>query len=404
VCLVSELVIAPTYLDEALTTLTKSLPTANSLPELDKSFIDNSPSFVCDFVRQYFTAVGSRLRLPSAYRLMIELFRLDALWEFDSTVANHIRVAWQQALTVACSVADPELGHVDEMLSIVIDSIGKVDSVGRLSVVVSQLWRTATVAASRPLDLRVLTEALSSGRSTLLRSPSLLARVLDHSLVVDSVDGFQLSMSTETLHDTRAMAMAALTARFLLASWKTSSPCGAQMDAASAAGEDDSDEMVVATGNDNNNLYIEMLVDIAVAVVSVQASQVYVNRQPVLRQELQQDFYDVIGRLSETEVETVIGRVLDWSVTDGGVWSLVLDVILRRLELCNKEVVGRSLPSDLDQFVPLTPSIVSTLCAIMPRMSRDFQRHITEITVALLITCDVDKIASFDGEHLSHII
>ena len=382
----------------------KFLPTADSLLDLDRKSVEDCLIFVCDFTWHYFTAVGSSLRLRSANSLMMELFRLDVVYEFHVNVAERLRTAWQRGLAVAYSAGDPELGqYVDRMLAIVVASVGECSQVYRLSEIVSGLWHTAAVASSQPLNLSVMKQALSSSSSVLLQSPSLLALVLNHSLFIHSLDALQPSTTAEGLHDARAVALAALTARFLLTSWKPVqlSSCHTETPAAAADNNDDGDDLTVAkisTSEDVNSLNVEMLVDIALAIVCIQAAQAYVSQLLLPHKELQQDFSQLIGRLSNMEAEYLIGHAMEQSMANGGVWSLVLDVILRRLELCNKELVDRNLPTDPDEFVPLTLSNVSTLCVILSRMSRDTQRHVAEIMVALLLTCDVDKIAAFDGE------
>jgi len=384
----------------------KFLPTANSLLELDRKSVTDCLIFVCDFTWHYFTAVSSSLRLHSANYLMIELFRLDVLYEFDASVAGRLRSAWQRGLAAAYDASDPELSqYVDRMLTIVLASVGECSQVYRLSEIISLLWHTA-VSSCHPLDLSVIKQALSTSSSTLLRSPSLLALVLDHSLFVYSPDELQPLSTAESLHDARAVALAALTARFLLTSWKAvqASSCdfetaAATAAAAAAAVDDDEDDDAKSSANENiDSLNLELLIDIALAVVCMQATQAFISQSLVLHQELQQDFCRLIGQLSEMEVELLITRSMERSVTSGEVWSLVLDVILHQLESCHKELVERSLPTDPEQFVPLTLSRVSTLCVMLPRMSRDTQQHIAEITVALLLTCDIDRIAAFDSE------
>ena len=401
-CRVAEPIIAPCYLDEVLTVMEKFLPTADSLLELDRKSVEDCLIFVCDFTWHYFTAVGSNLRLRSASSLMMELFRLDALYEFDVSVAGRLKAAWQQGLAVAYRAGDPESGkYVDEMLATVVASVGECGQVYRLSEIVSGLWHTAVVASSQPLDLSVIKQALSLSSSALMRSASMLALVLDHSLFLHSVDGFQPSTAAASLLDARGVALAALTARFLLASWKNV-PLSACHTEDADDEDDDDDNLSVAksdTGEETNSLNLEMLGDIAVAIVCIQATQAYTGRPPLLHQELQQDFRQLIGRLSNVEAESLVSRTMEQSLASGEVWSLALDVILRQLELCNEDVVNRSLPTDADQFVPLTLSAVSTLCVILPRMSRDTQQYVTEITVALLLTCDVDRIAAFDCEY-----
>jgi len=385
----------------------KFLPTADSLLELDRKSVEDCLMFVCDFTWHYFTAVGSSLRLRSANSLMMELFRLDVVYEFDVNVAERLRTAWQRGLAVAYNAGDPELGqYVDRLLAIVVASVGECSQVYRLSEIVSGLWHTAAVSSSQPFNLGIMKQALSSSSSALLQSPSLLALVLDHSLFVHSVDGLQPSTTAEGLHDARAVALAALTARFLLTSWKTEQLSSCHTETAAAAADnnddgDDDDDLTVAKSSTNevvNSLNVEMLVDIALAVVCIQATQAYVSQLLLPHKELQQDFSQLIGRLNNMEAEYLIGHAMQQSMASGGVWSLVLDVILRQLELCNKELVQQNLPTDPDEFVPLTLSNVSTLCVVLPRMSRDTQRHVAEIMVALLLTCDVDKIAAFDGK------
>jgi len=401
----------------------KTLPTADSLQELDKDSVVGCLTFVCQFTWHYFAALGSSLRLRSANSLIMELYRLDVSYDFD---AGLLRGAWQQGLTVACSARDTELcQYVDEMMAVAVGSVGNasdLNQVYRLSEIVSCLWNTAVVGPSRPPDLSVMKQALSSSRSVLLKSPWLLAPVLDRSLFVRALDGFEPVAATESVHDTGVTASAALAARFLLTSWKTGWPLRTEMKsstitvttAADAAAidenqdiddaDDNSDVDETATNEEINTLYLEMLMDISVAVVCVQASQSYVSQQPLPQQELQQDFCNLIGRLSSKEAEHLIGGVMDRSITDGEVWSLVLDVVLRQLELCNKEVTERCLSTDPEQFVPLTLSTASTLCVILPRMSRDACRQLAEITVALLLTCDADRIAAFDSTYMTFMM
>ena len=411
-CVVAEPIIAACYMDKVLTVIEKFLPTANSLQELDTKSIEDCLMFVCDFMWHYFTTVGSSLRLQSANSLMMELFRLDVLYEFDVTVAGRLKAAWQQGLTVAYTAGDSELGqHVDRMLAIVVASVGECSQVYRLSEIVSGLWHTAVAASSQPVDLGVVKQALSSGSSTLLQSPSLLALVLDRSLFVRSVNDFQPSTSAESFRNSRAVALVALTARFLLTTWKTTQPSSCDSETASyfANNDDDDDDdndLTVAKSVANegvNSLNLEMLNDIALAIVCIQAIQAYTCHPPPMQQELQQDFCQLIGRLSNAETEYLLRQTIQQSMADE-IWSLVLEVILQQVKFSNKELIERNLLSDLEQFVPLTLSTVSTLCVFLPRMHRDTQQHVAEITVALLLSCDIDKIAAFDSEYVVKVI
>jgi len=380
----------------------KFLPTADSLLALDRKSVEDCLKFVCDFTWHYFSAVGSSLRLHSANSLMMELFRLDVLHGFDVSVAGRLKAAWQQGLAVAYRAGDPELGQqFDRMLAVVVASVGECSQVYRLSEIVSGLWHTAVAASSQPVDLSRLNQALSSSSSTLQQSPSLLALVLDHSLFVRALDGLQTSTTTESLHDARAVALASLTTRFLLNLWKTAQPLSRDSETA-AADDDDDDDLTVPKSDasrDVDSLNLEMLIDIALAIVCIQATQAYTSHQQPMQQELQQDFRQLIGRLSNVEAECLLRHAMERSMARGEVWSLVLDVILHQLELSNKELVERSLPMDPEQFVPLTLSTVSTLCVVLPRMSRDTRQNTAEITVALLLTCDIDGIAAFDSEY-----
>ena len=256
----------------------------------------------------------------------------------------------------------------------------------------------------------------------LLRSPWMLALVLDQSLFLHSLDRFELAAVTDRVCETRATGLAALTARFLLTSWKAGQPSCTEV---KAAGEnestddnddnhDDDDEddadVTAAAGNSDvssadktnnkneiNSLYLEMLMDIALAVVYIQASQAYVSQQPLPQQELEQDFCNLIGQLSSAEAERLICCVMERSLTNGEAWSVVLDVILRQLELSGKKFEERWSATDPEMFVPLTLSAASTLCVILPRMSRNTCVDVAEITVAILMTCDVNKLSTYDA-------
>jgi len=72
--------------------------------------------------------------------------------------------------------------------------------------------------------------------------------------------------------------------------------------------------------------------------------------------------------------------------------------------VCNKDIVERCLSPDTDQFLPLTLSSASTQCAILPRMSREMCLQVADVTVALLLTCDADRIAAFDSTYLMSMI
>ena len=401
-------------LGDMLTLVEKTLLETDSLDDLDMTSAVDCLTFVCQFVSHYFTTLGSSLPLQSANSLTMQLFRLDVSQEFDAVVVGQLRSAWQHGLTVACDANDRELRqHVDEMMAVVVARVGDVDDLSevyRLSEILSKIWHSTVSDSCQSLDVRVMKDALRSSSCVLLQSPWLLAAVLDRSLFVRSLDAFRLPALTDSVHETRSTAVAALTARFLLTSWKTgrSSCTKASAAAAAAAGdEDEDDNATVGKTNMNEELNtscLEMLIDISVAVVYIQASQAYVSQWPAPQQELQQDFCNLIGRLSDAEVEHLIGRVMEQSMTGGEVWSLALDVVLRQLEVCNKDIVERCLSPDTDQFLPLTLSSASTQCAILPRMSREMCLQVADVTVALLLTCDADRIAAFDSTYLMSMI
>ena len=406
-----------------LTEIENTLPTADNLQELENQSVIDCLTFVCQFTWHYFTSLGSSLRLRSANSLMMQLFQLDVCHEFDVATAGQLRSAWEQGLMVACIMDDTEARqYIQQMMMMVVASVsddGEVGQVYRLSEIISRLWH---ITCFRPVDLDVVKQALSSSTSVLLKSPWLLASVLDHSLFLRSLDGFELAAAA----DTTVSAVAAFTARFLLTSWKTIQPSctehTAGTDTAAAAADDGDDdyngdkeeeeeEVVAAASNDKtntwdelNSLCIEMLMDIAVTVVYIRASQAYIGQELCAQQELQQDFCNLIGRLSSAEAECLIGRVMERSLTNGEVWSLVLDVVLHELELSSEAGNQRWLTTDAEQFMPLTLSSASTLCVILPRTSRDARQDVAEITVAMLLTCDDDRIAAFDSTFIFFVI
>ena len=408
-----------------LTVIEQSLPTVDSLRTSDKDSVIDCLTFVCNFTWHYFAAVGSSLRLRSANSLMIELFRLDVCYEFTASTATQLRSAWLQGLKVAAVTAsEAELSqYVNKMMSLAVGELTDCSHVRHLSAIVSQLWH---VTAPRVLDVGVIGRALNSSCCTLMRSPVLLTRVLDRSLFLRSLDGFELAAATaDAVCDSRAMALAAFTAKLLLSSWKPGHQQSCDVTAAAAADDDNNDVNdddddgsggsgggggsgvdaslnAAITGDgkeDVNSLYVEMLIDIAVVTACIQTTQANISQQ----QELQQDFANLIGRLSCTEAERLIGCCLERSMANGEVWSLVLDTVLRQLQSCNASVVERSLPTDPELFVPLTLTMASTLCVILPRMWYDTRQFVAEITFALLMTCDKDRTAAFDSKYVQDV-
>ena len=639
---VSELsVIAPCYLDHMLSTIEKSLPSAASLQQLDKTSVVDCLSLVCDFTCHYFTAAPGSSTSDSAKSLTLELFRLDVSYELDDVC--RLRAAWEQGLAAAVrGSAGPELRtYVGRMLAVVVDR-ADVTRVHRLSEVVARLWDVTCRSADL---LSALQEALRSGSSALLRSPWLLAPVLDRSMFVRSLEGFEpaaAAAAVDGVCGTRSAALAALTAKFLLASWKTEElvqstdsataadddnedeededyedgdendtsvlesgdldidkpnakeaaaavydkggddvdddknvskhaaadddddddddegdnykddagndtsalesvclgidksnakedaaavydagddgvdekcidknvskkaaahadddkaddyeddtgndtsavesgcldiekPIDAKEDAAAAADDDDDDdddddkgdnykddagndtsafesgcldidksnakEDAAAADADNNggdkadddkaayagetgdlnvgkppdteddsgrpfqemSLRLEMLIDISLAVACIRAAESYGCEQP---QELQRDFRSLIGRLSNMEVELLIGWVIRRSVTDGGAWCLVLDLVLHQLELSGRgKAFKPCLPNDVHEPFGqrLSLPVASAVCVFLPRMSREAPRHVAELMVALLLSCNKDSIAAFDSKYL----
>jgi len=226
-----------------LTKIEKTLPSAATLQQLDKTSVVDCLSLVCDFTCHYFSAAlgSSNLWLHSAKSLTLELFRLDVLYELD---VGRLRAAWEQGLTAVRGAADPELrNYFTQMLAIIVDS-ADVTQVRRLSEIFTHLWHVT----SQSLDLlSALQEALRSSSSALLSSPWLLAPVLDHSMFVHSLEGFELvGASADGVCGTRAAALLALTAKYLLATWKTeeviSAAAAVAAAAAAAADGDDDDE------------------------------------------------------------------------------------------------------------------------------------------------------------------
>jgi len=412
-----------------LTKIEKCLPTVSSVEELDKSSVVDCLTLVCDFTLHYFSTLGSSLRLHSAKSLTMELFRLDVWYDLDVT---RLRSAWQQGLKVACHGSDVELSqYLEQLLSVVVDCVSGTDDVSqvyRLSEIVSRLWHTT----SHSLDLTILHEALRSSISVLLGSAWLLAPVLDRALFVHSLEGFDVTTAVGGVSGTRAISLAALTARFLLTTWKAGrsswtedkTSCDTAADAAPDEGDDEADNVDVdntepACSDENDDLtvdnsdaqedvdslFLEMLLDISQTVVCIDASEAYGSKHRLLQQELKQDFCNLIGQLNDTEAELVIGRVLERSMTNGEAWCLVLDVVLCQLESCGKEVVvQRCLPTDAEPFLPLTLSTASTLSVILVRMNRDTRLQIAELMVALMLSSSADDIAVFDSKYVLVII
>ena len=397
----------PRYLEEVLTTMEQTLPASETLQHLDPVSVANCLTFVCDFMSCYFSAAGSGPQPAAARSLMMAVFRLDVLHSFDADVASRVRAAWTRAARSLSDAADPELADcVSRMLAVVVGSVADVGQTRRLSEIVFGLWRTS----SRFFDDVVLTRALELNRSVLLRSPASLASVLDLRLFLDTLDGFGLSRS---LYDSRAVALAALAANFLLARCENGhlSCSEVAVIAESGSTEDDADDVSSANNGDSSTssvvdtaeaelgMNLEMLVDIAVAIVCVESAQEFTGRRSPAHRELREDFGALIGRLSDAEAELLILRVVERSMGDGKVWTLVLELILRNIESRDKLATERCLPSDLECFVPLTLSTASTLCVVLPQISRDICPSLAEITTALMLSCETGRIAAFEGKY-----
>ena len=398
--------IAQTHLADMLTVIERSLPTADSLQDCDNRSVVSCVTFISRFTCHYFTSAGCQLRLSPANSLMMQLFTLDVSYQLNVSTGGWLRSAWQHGLSVSHELCDT----VNQMLTLVIRSVNDVADVGhisRLVDIVCSLWRV-TATPSQSLDLHVMKDALVSSRFTLLRSSWFLAPVLDRLLFVYSLDGFELAASSDLGPHTRTTALAALTARFLLTSWKSDQPLDNDKTAAAAADDDDNDDDDDVNADKTNvteevtSLYIDMLLEVSLRVVYIEASQACFNQPSSPQQELKQNLCSLIGRLTDTEAECLIGRAMEQSMTNGEAWSLVFDMILRQLELCNKEVVKRSLSKfDVEWFVPLSLSSASTLCVLLSTLSHDIRQHVADVTVALLMSCDTDRITAFDSTYVT---
>ena len=418
-----------------LNVIREALPSANRLTAGDTSMVQRCIGFVCDVAHHFFTNVRGCLAIQSAEELLLALFRLGVEAGDSPTggIAEKISGTWQQGLRVLLRWQGFQLAD-DSFLSNAATCVhvavrnGAVDSVAgleRLCEIASNLRTIVTdYLVSTPV---VDNSARCPNVDDLMRlmyvhfDPSLLTRwntipLIRFEMVFSSVNDSKVGETAAPGMIPRCVGIAAFTARLYsnnLAGVASSEAVKFDDGRSEDSGKDGETPPADAASDDVSrveNVNVDIVLDTALGLAICRAIMGGRPDSPqtavgtggselvTIHRLLEMDFGSLVAHIpSAADREQLVVHAFDESLSNGGLWSLSLGILLQTFN--EKQISSNywALLGGLERVTPLGLSAISTLEVALPYLSYDDVLNIAEIQAALLLSCPTDCISQFGG-------